>query len=50
MGMITDKDSPQMTELKKQTDAAITLGETCKAKRESDPTCNFKAEFLKNYD
>jgi hypothetical protein len=29
---------------------AITLGETCKKKRDTDPSCNFKLVYLSNFD
>jgi hypothetical protein len=47
MAMLPDKTSPEMIDLKKKTTDAITLGETCKQKRDSDPkTFNFKEAYL----
>ena len=45
-----DKNTPQMLDLKKKTTDAITLGETCKTKRDSNPECNFKLVHLSGYD
>jgi len=45
-----DKNSAQMVDLKKKMNEAITLGETCKQKRDSNPECNFKHVYLQNFD
>ena len=49
--MLPDKNSPEIAELSKKASDAITLGETCKQKRDSNPKVyNFKEAYLQRFD